>query len=147
MAPTAVYEPSSQTDISDLKSKIVNGHVELERDAPPPVADNFMYDFKYNHSLPTIESLGVEVSPDVNTNEVAESLAAELAGVWSSGNAAGFTDMFLDYGELRLLRCITDEKVYGETSLSLRGITAHSTSRRTLSEPPTTCSLRRGPKT
>jgi hypothetical protein len=102
MAPTAIYQPQTSRvpDVADLKSKIVNGHVELEREPAPPVADDFMYDFKYNHALPTIESLGVDVAPDVDADREADSIVAELADVWSSGNAAGFTDMFLDFGKL-----------------------------------------------
>jgi hypothetical protein len=101
MAPTALHAPEV-VDIPNaggLQSKIVNGHIELEKEAPPPVADNFMYDFKYNHSLPTTDALGVELPADTDATKVAEALAAELSSVWSSGSGEGFAEMFLDYGE------------------------------------------------
>lgn len=102
MAPTAIHA-SDIVDIPSakgLQSKIVNGHIELEKEAPPPpVADNFMYDFKYNHSLPTTDALGIELPSDTDANQVAESFAAELTTAWSSGNGDQFAEMFLDYGE------------------------------------------------
>lgn len=99
MAPTAIQEVIDIPSAKGQQSKIINGHVELEKETPAPVADNFMYDFKYNHSLPTIDSLGVEVPSDADPNQIAESLAAELATAWSSGTGDQFAGMFLDHGE------------------------------------------------
>jgi hypothetical protein len=101
MAPTAIHaaEVVDIPNAKGLQSKIVNGHVELEKEVPPPVADNFMYDFKYNHSLPTIDALGAEIPSGTDANQIAESLAAELSTAWSGGNGDQFAEMFLDYGK------------------------------------------------
>ena len=98
MAPTAVHELVDIPHAKGQQSKIVNGHVELETVAPAPVADNFMYDFKYNHHLPTIDSLGSDMPSNADPHEIAESLAAELSTAWSSGTGDRFAEMFLDYG-------------------------------------------------
>lgn len=100
MAPTAtaVSEAITHVDIADLKAKVVSGHVELEADHKPPVADDFMYDFKYNHALPTIEALGTDVGEDVDAQAEAENLVKTLEQILGQGDAAGFAEMFLDYG-------------------------------------------------
>jgi len=99
MAPTAVQELVDIPCAKGQQSKIVNGHVELEKEGPAPVADNFMYDFKFNHALPTIDTLGAEIPPDSDPNQIAKSLAAELSSAWSSKTGDQFAGMFLDYGE------------------------------------------------
>jgi len=98
MAPTAVHELVDIPHAKGQQSKIVNGHVELETVAPAPVADNFMYDFKYNHPLPTIDALGADIPHDSDPNQIAESLAADLSTAWSSETGDQFAGMFLDYG-------------------------------------------------
>lgn len=102
MTPSPVFvdannTTASQGAIPDLKAKMVDGHVEVQKD-PPPVADNFMYDFKYNHALPTLDVLGVSI--DESTDPMAEALELreQLESALSSGNAAAFADMFLPYG-------------------------------------------------
>jgi hypothetical protein len=101
MAPTAITEPLSEhIDIADLKAKVVDGHVEVVEDHKPPVADDFMYDFKYNHSLPTLDVLGTDIAEDVDAQVEAETLVDDLAQVLGQGDAPGFAEMFLDYGEL-----------------------------------------------
>jgi hypothetical protein len=99
MAPTATAVPDVPDVIADLKAKVVNGHVEVEQTPKPPIADNYMYDFKYNHALPTIDALGLDIPADVDAEKQAQALTTRLAEVLGSGDAQGFTDMFLDYGE------------------------------------------------
>ena len=99
MAPTAVQEFVDIPYAKGQQPNIVNGHLELEKEAPVPVADDFMYDFKFNHALPTTDALGAEISPDSDANQIAESLAAELSTAWSSETGDHFAGMFLDYGE------------------------------------------------
>jgi len=101
MAPTATALPESfgQVNLADLKAKVVSGHVELEEDHKPPVADNFMYDFKYNHALPTIDALGIDIREDIDAQAEADSLMQSLERVLGQGDAAGFAGMFLDYGK------------------------------------------------
>ncbi|RSH82839.1 hypothetical protein EHS25_005829 [Saitozyma podzolica] len=101
MAPTATAVPDVPDVIADLKAKVVNGHVEVEQTPKPPIADNYMYDFKYNHALPTIDALGLDIPADVDSEKQAQALTTRLAEVLGSGDAQGFTDMFLDYGVWR----------------------------------------------
>ncbi|OWZ42561.1 flavin-containing monooxygenase [Cryptococcus neoformans Tu259-1] len=100
MSPTAIID-NHRVDLADLKSKVVDGHVELEETPKPPVADNFMYDFKYNHALPTTDALGVSIPDDVDAQNAAEEIVAKLSKVLSEGDAKGFTGLFLEYGVWR----------------------------------------------
>lgn len=95
MSPTAVPEAkSSNATVVDLKAKLA--HVEhAEKIALP---DNYMYDFKYNHALPTTDVLGVDIPQDADAINEAEKLTATLADVLGKGEAQAFTDLFLDYG-------------------------------------------------
>lgn len=102
MAPTAVSHPSPAVEIDDIKAKIVHpGEVELEVTPKPPVADNFMYDFQYNHALPTIDVLGRDIPADIDATKEAEAITKQLVEALSSGDADAFTDLFLEYGKLR----------------------------------------------
>lgn len=100
MAPTATELPETfaHVDIADLKAKVVGGHVELEEDHKPPVADDFMYDFKYNHSLPTLDILGTDIAQNVDAQAEADTLVDNMKQVLGQGDAPGFAEMFLDYG-------------------------------------------------
>ena len=106
MAPIATPAncPATPDLLSDLKAKLVNGVVEVERDVRPTLADNYMYDFKYNHALPTLDILGADPL-DVDPTAVADELKNRLEQVLSAGDARGFSDLFLDYGEIDLDRC------------------------------------------
>jgi hypothetical protein len=67
---------------------------------PKPVADDFMYDFKYNHSLPTTDILGIEIPTDCDAQKEAEGIVARLSKATSEGDAQAFAGLFLDYGEI-----------------------------------------------
>lgn len=103
MAPHAIYETvaDNNVDLTDLKIKVVAKHAEVEATPKPPVANNFMYDFQYNHSLPTSNVLGIEISTDCDAEKEATLIISQLADVMEKGNAHGFADMFLDYGVWR----------------------------------------------
>lgn len=92
------YAFDRRFDSVDLKSKVVVNHVELEADPTPPLADNFMYDFKFNHPLPTCYELGIEVPANCDAQEVAEKIVERLSAVMQDGDVKGFTDMFLEHG-------------------------------------------------
>lgn len=100
MAPIAMpeFHVGDKVDIADLKAKVVIDTVELEA-TPPPVADNFMYDFRYNHPLPTTTALGIEIPTDCNAQKEAEAILSRLSEIMRKGNAQGFADMFLEFGE------------------------------------------------
>jgi hypothetical protein len=64
-----------------------------------PVADDFMYDFKYNHSLPTTDILGIDIAKDCDARKEAEGIVARLATSTLEADARAFADLFLDHGE------------------------------------------------
>jgi hypothetical protein len=50
------YGVNRKVDVTDVKPQVVVRHLEEPK---PPVADNHMYDFKYNHRLPNLDILGI----------------------------------------------------------------------------------------
>lgn len=99
MPPTAVVDTTFPADhIADLKGKV---QASAGSQPKPALADNYMYDFKYNHALPTKAALGTSIAEDVNVNEVAEELVDTLAKVLGEGDAEAFAALFLDYGVWR----------------------------------------------
>ncbi|KAK4937548.1 hypothetical protein LTR10_021840 [Elasticomyces elasticus] len=92
---------ANNVDIADVKAKVVVDHVELEVEPQLPVADDFMYDFKYNHALPTSDVLGIEIPADCDAQKEAEGIVARLSEAMGSGDAQGFTNFFLEYGVWR----------------------------------------------
>jgi hypothetical protein len=83
----------SQTALQSENAMLNHGQVRK------PVADNFMYDFKYNHSLPTTSALGINIPTDCDAQREAEGILASLASATSAGDAQAFAALFLDYGE------------------------------------------------
>ncbi|VUC36501.1 unnamed protein product [Clonostachys rosea] len=83
-APPAVVE-------DQVKSKIEKA----------PVADNYMYDFQYNHALPTSDVLGLEIPADCDARKEAQAIVDRLSEVMGKGDAQGFADLFLEYGVWR----------------------------------------------
>jgi hypothetical protein len=97
MAP--YIQESAGTDIVS-KANLQSESAVLNHDqVPKPVADDFMYDFKYNHSLPTTDILGVKIPTDCDAQKEAEGIVARLSRATSEGNAQAFAGLFLDYGE------------------------------------------------
>ena len=90
-----------QIDLVDIKSKVVVDNVELEASPPLPVADDFMYDFKYNHPLPTSQNLGVKVPVSCDAQEAADSIFAVLSKAMIAGDAKAFGELFLEFGRLK----------------------------------------------
>ncbi|KAF2153604.1 flavin-containing monooxygenase [Myriangium duriaei CBS 260.36] len=102
MAPHAMERSVNDYDFDkvDVKAKLVVNHVEVEKSTPPPVADNFMYDFKHNHPLPTSDALGIEIPADCDAQREAQGIVTRLSETMS-GDAQGFADMFLEHGVWR----------------------------------------------
>lgn len=99
MAPGLVDTPPAvpgPVDTGSLKAQVTVN--EVDSADKPPVADDFMYDFKYNHALPTSDVLAAEIPADCDARKTAEGIVARLAEVMGAGNAQAFTDMFLEYG-------------------------------------------------
>ncbi|KAK7225433.1 hypothetical protein V2G26_013436 [Clonostachys chloroleuca] len=82
----------------DAKSEVTVTHHEIPK---PPVADDFMYDFKYNHALPTTDVLGIEIPSNCNAQVEAEGIVKNLSNAMGAGDAQAFTDLFLEYGVWR----------------------------------------------
>ncbi|GKZ36830.1 hypothetical protein AbraIFM66950_008062 [Aspergillus brasiliensis] len=99
----SIHDPvldSSKVNTTDIKAQVL----VQELDSPsskPPVDDNFMYDFKYNHALPTSDVLGIEIPADCNPQREAEGIVVRLSQSMGAGNAKAFADMFLPYGVWR----------------------------------------------
>lgn len=85
---------------SKSKNLVINSSRE-ETDEKPPVADDFMYDFKYNHPLPTTNVLGVEIPASCDAQKEAEGIVEKISEAMSKGDAQAFTDLFLKAGQQR----------------------------------------------
>ena len=84
----------------DVKTKTVfPGEVELDGGAKGPVPDDYLYDFKYNHPLPTSSRLGTTVAEDADAEVIAASLLDKLSSALGDGDANRFADLFVDFGE------------------------------------------------
>lgn len=91
---------NEQLDKGDgLEAKTVANNTKLGAEAKPPVADDYMYDFKYNHELPTFDVLGIEIPADCNAQKEAETIVSRLTEVTNNGDASGFANLFLEHGE------------------------------------------------
>lgn len=101
MATVTYHErvPASQVDLVDVKSKVLVDHVELEASPAPPVADDFMYDFKFNHPLPTPQSLGINIPAGCDAQQTAEGIVSQLSKAMIAGDASAFGDLFFEFGE------------------------------------------------
>lgn len=93
---------ANKVNVADLKARAIVSELselsEPETTPKPPVPDDFMYDFKYNHALPTSDVLGIEIPADCNAQGEAEAIVARLSETMGAGDAYAFADMFLDYG-------------------------------------------------
>ena len=107
MAPSAIDSVNHQdngVDIASLKARselkqqeMLNGSSPHPRE-PPPVADNYMYDFKYNHPLPTFDQTGVEPPQDCDVQKAAEDVMQRLSTALEDCDAEAFADLFLEHG-------------------------------------------------
>ncbi|KAL3458790.1 hypothetical protein BJX64DRAFT_301721 [Aspergillus heterothallicus] len=96
MAPH-VQEPAVSTTFNITPKSVVLNHDHVQK----PVAGDFMYDFKYNHSLPTVDVLGVEIPVDCDAQKEAEGIVARLSAATADTDAHAFAGLFLDYGVWR----------------------------------------------
>ncbi|KAL1798065.1 hypothetical protein ACET3X_004671 [Alternaria dauci] len=83
---------------AEFKSDIFIGKHEVTK---PPVADDFMYDFKYNHPLPTTDLRGIDIPADCKAQVEAEGIVGRLSNAMKNGDAHAFADLFLNYGVWR----------------------------------------------
>lgn len=94
MAPSTIIDEAQAVPV--VTKSVPKKQYAIEPN--PPVADDYMYDFKYNHELPTIDVLGIDIPADVNPQKEAEGVVASLEKVLGSGDAEGFANLFLDSG-------------------------------------------------
>ncbi|GLA46276.1 hypothetical protein AnigIFM63604_009748 [Aspergillus niger] len=95
---------SNKANMTGFKAEVVVK--ELECPSPkPPVDDNFMYDFKYNHVLPTSDILRIEIPMDCDAQREAGDIVARLSQAMGARDAQTFAEMFLPYA---ILRAATD---------------------------------------
>lgn len=98
MAPSTIIDHAEANGV-DIAARAAVKQAELNRTAErPPVADDYMYDFKYNHALPTTDVLGVQIPQDCDAQAEAEGIVRQLSDALGSGNAEAFADLFLEYG-------------------------------------------------
>ncbi|KAF5511864.1 putative indole-3-pyruvate monooxygenase YUCCA4 [Colletotrichum siamense] len=101
MAPSTVFDHAEANGV-DIAARAAVKQAELNGTAErPPVADDYMYDFKYNHALPTTDVLGVQIPQDCDAQSEAEGIVRQLSDALGSGNAEAFADLFLEYGVWR----------------------------------------------
>ncbi|KAI6867852.1 putative flavin-containing monooxygenase YUCCA3 [Hortaea werneckii] len=103
MAPSKIDDHvDAHVDVDALNARAASKKPLLvAKPHPPPVADDYMYDFKYNHALPTTAALGVEFPADCNAQKEAEGIVQRLADALACGSAQAFADLFLEYGVWR----------------------------------------------
>ncbi|KAH0359763.1 putative flavin-containing monooxygenase YUCCA3, partial [Aureobasidium melanogenum] len=106
MAPSVIAYDSetcgNDVDVAAVKAKAASkARSSSSAHDPPPVADDYMYDFKYNHALPTTDVLGVVIPQDCNAQAEAETIVKQLSKALGSGNAEDFASLFLEHGVWR----------------------------------------------
>ncbi|WVQ84769.1 hypothetical protein IAT38_006926 [Cryptococcus sp. DSM 104549] len=104
MAPVAISEPvanGTSTDPAQLKSQLaVSGRKPLPVH-PDAVAPDYMYKFKYNHSLPLHGKGGVEIPQDANPKSAATEVVTQLSEALGKQDPEAFTSLFLEHGVWR----------------------------------------------
>lgn len=103
MAPHTIADHvelrDSRVDVAAVKAKAASKQAEVNGAAErPPVADDYMYDFKYNHPLPTTDVLGIEIPQECDTQAEAERIVKRLSDALGAGDAVRFADIFLESG-------------------------------------------------
>ncbi|GJN67510.1 hypothetical protein PLICBS_001536 [Purpureocillium lilacinum] len=106
MAPHTIADHvelrDSRVDVAAVKAKAASKQAEVNGAAErPPVADDYMYDFKYNHPLPTTDVLGIEIPQECDTQAEAERIVKRLSDALGAGDAVRFADIFLESGVWR----------------------------------------------
>ena len=100
MAPSAISEPLAQQDFLKVKNAPLAYRNGIWK---KPVADDYMYAFKYNFPLPTHDDgadvLDFEEDDETNERAIADRFLKELEQVVQSRDSKAFADLFLYSGE------------------------------------------------
>ena len=105
MAPSKIEEytevDNHSAELAAFKAKVASNGTAMNGPAhPPPVADDYMYDFKYNHHLPTTDTLGVAFPTGCDAQAEASGIIEGLSDALGAGDADAFAEMFLEYGKI-----------------------------------------------
>ena len=98
MSPIAVHDLTeiSSNNVANIKHSVARPPL---RDHGVPVKPDYMYKFKYQHELPTHSVDFLEIPQDASPQSIATEFVSKLSHVLTSGDAAGFTALFLEQGE------------------------------------------------
>lgn len=105
MAPSAIYVPPAHQIIGKNEIlKVKNAPCAYRDDTwKKPVADDYMYAFKYNFPLPTYggesDVLDFTQDDEQNAQDIASRFLKQLELVIQSRDSHAFADLFLDSGE------------------------------------------------
>jgi len=107
MAPSAIYEPQALPQVQVFKNDILKvknaPFVYRDDTVKKPVADDYMYAFKYNAPLPThgndTDVLDFTAEDESDAQSVADRFLKELALIIQSRDAKAFADLFLASGK------------------------------------------------
>jgi len=98
MSPIATQDLSdiSVDTAASLKTRVAESHAAVNK--RKPVADDYMYDFKYNAPLPFLSKEITSVG-DVNVQPLVDSLYTKLSSALIEKDAKAFAGLFLTDGE------------------------------------------------
>jgi len=97
MSPIAIQDLSSASvdPTPSLKARVAASHAAVNDQKP--VADDYMYDFKYNAPLPFIGKEAIEVD-DSAVQTLSEAFATDLYAALKNNDAKAFSGLFLPNG-------------------------------------------------
>lgn len=99
MAPSAIIEPPAPKELF----RVENAPRAYRNDTfKKPVADDYMYAFKYNFPLPTYtdgDVLDFTKDDEKNREQTADHFVKNLEQIIQSRDSAAFAELFLDCGE------------------------------------------------
>lgn len=101
MSPAVGSQPLTEDDILKVKN---TPYVYRNETWEKPLADDFMYAFKYNFPLPThgqnTDILGITADDEKSKQVIAEDFLKKLEQIIQAGDSKKFADLFLDTGML-----------------------------------------------
>ena len=103
MAPSAIIEPAAPLAPKQI-SRIENAPLAYRNDTwQKPVADDYMYAFKYNFPLPTYgdgkDVLDLTQDDEKDRSDIADQFIKQLEQIIQSRDSQAFADLFLSCGE------------------------------------------------
>lgn len=113
MAPSAIHQPVLQTSTFNKNDllRVKNAPFTYRNDTvKKPVADDYMYAFKYNLPLPTHDSganvLDFTQEDEQDSDAIALRVLKRMEQIIASRDSQAFAELFLDNGECQVFVCI-----------------------------------------